>query len=91
MQAAIPAVADAVWDGRFRVARSLPGHCIGAWGEDVPRDRGDLPVVVRRVQPVLRHEGRVILAGDALLAGSQPFVESFPLLSLTGGGFCRLP
>ncbi len=88
----IEAALGSVWDGRFRVAGDAePGLTLGGWGRDAPRDRGGLPSVARAVQPALRRGATVLCAGAALFAGPQPFLESFPSLSLTGAGFCGLP
>jgi tRNA(Ile)-lysidine synthase len=88
----IEAAPNTVWDGRFRVARDVEpnlttGLTLGGWGRDAPRDRAGLPSAALRVQPALRRGTSVILAGAALFAGSQPFLESFPRHFMTGAGF----
>jgi tRNA(Ile)-lysidine synthase len=91
VQAPVAAVAGAVWDGRFRLARAVPpGHTLGAWGEDAPRDRADLPVAVRQVQPALRCGDAVVMAGRTLLEGPVALVEPLARPGMTGAGFCGL-
>lgn len=62
----VDAVADAVWDGRFRLAGSVtppPGLVIGALGDDARRFRrvAGLPAAVLRVLPAIR-------AGNSLVS-----------------------
>ncbi len=91
MQPPVAAVADAVWDGRFRLIRDPgPGLTLGAWGQDAPRDRRTLPSAALRAQPALRRGDKVILAGEALFARPQPFVEIYGAHLMTGAGFCTL-
>ncbi len=91
LQPPVEATGNAIWDGRFRLIRDAgPGLTLGAWGHDAPRDRAGLPSAALRVQPALRRGEAVVLAGEALFAASQPFVEGYPRLLMTGGGFCGL-
>jgi tRNA(Ile)-lysidine synthase len=59
----LPAVAGAVWDGRFRLHRTVPDGVLGALGEDAGRYRKnfDLPSVVLRGLPCVRTGGGEIL------------------------------
>jgi len=55
--APVPAVAGAVWDGRFRQDQTVPDGFLGALGVDAPRYRKtnrDLPSVVLRGLPCVR-------------------------------------
>ena len=55
----VPAVAGAVWDGRFRLLETRPDHNFGALGADSVAS--PLPSVVRRVMPALRGPGGAII------------------------------
>jgi tRNA(Ile)-lysidine synthase len=61
----VPAVPDAVWDGRFQLSRSATvpsGAPLGALGDDAPRfrNRDGLPSAVLRTLPALRHDGMLV-------------------------------
>jgi tRNA(Ile)-lysidine synthase len=57
---AVPAVAGVVWDGRFRLAETVPGAMLGALGDEFAAlARPDIPAMVRRGMPCLRLNGRV--------------------------------
>jgi tRNA(Ile)-lysidine synthase len=58
----VPALAGAVWDGRFRVAAASKGAEIGALGTEASglRDRTALPSVVLRGLPALRYNGMLV-------------------------------
>ncbi len=61
MQGWIPADAGALWDGRFRLTRTIPDATLGPRGADGGRDRPrTLPDAVLRTLPVFRRNGRVI-------------------------------
>ncbi len=55
----VAACADAVWDGRFRMAAGVPSAQVGALGLDAARHRtsSDLPGDVLRTLPALRYNG----------------------------------
>ncbi len=48
---AIPAVEDAVWDGRFRLLTAAPGRRLGPAGNT--KDTKDLPAIIRATMPAL--------------------------------------
>jgi tRNA(Ile)-lysidine synthase len=61
---AIPAVAGALWDGRFRLVAHAglpPGSMLGALGDDAAQLRrlSRLPAAVLRTLPALRHSGQL--------------------------------
>ena len=58
MAGALPAAADVVWDGRFRVGRVGSGCTVGALGEAAAglRRRSPWPAAVLRSLPALRHD-----------------------------------
>lgn len=64
VQARLPAVDGALWDGRFRLRGTVgTGLSVGALGKDVAtyRGRSDLPAVVLATLPALR-DGDVVVA-----------------------------
>ena len=84
---AVPARADVVWDGRFRLAAAPPAGCkVSAWGKDAKNDREFLPMIVAASLPVLRRGGSVLTNSPVMMrefmfapprpAASAPF---FPL------------
>lgn len=88
----IPAVAHALWDGRFRLARSQPcGVSIGAWGDAAPRDRNGWPLAVLRTLAVLRVGDAVIEPAQALLEGRHPHICFAPAHPAAGADFYPLP
>jgi tRNA(Ile)-lysidine synthase len=56
---AIPAVAGAIWDGRFRLEEEASDHECGALGKDLAsfRDESDLPASVLAGLPCIRQGG----------------------------------
>ena len=77
----------AVWDGRWRLSTPVPDGCeVGCWGDDTPKLREILPMIVARCLPVLRRNGVLFTKSPAFLhefvfspprsAASAPF---FPL------------
>jgi len=90
----VPAVAGAIWDGRFRLARiDTPGAglTLGAWGSNAPRDRRGLPSAVRWTLPVVRCNGEVIAAGAGLLTGAEFHILPEPRYQLAAARFFPLP
>jgi len=60
----VPAMAGAVWDGRFRLDQTVPDGFVGALGVDAPRYRKknrELPSVVLRALPCVRTAGGEII------------------------------
>jgi tRNA(Ile)-lysidine synthase len=96
MQAAIPAIPGAIWDGRFRLlslpiaVEGLQNVTIGAWGRAAPPDR-TLPSAVMRTLPVLRGGGNLVAPAWELLRGDAPHVINAPLSPAATAPFFPLP
>lgn len=58
------ALAGTLWDGRFLLQRTVPGHQIGALGDDAPRlrRRPGAPAGALRGLPALRRHGKLVAA-----------------------------
>ncbi len=70
--APLAAVAGAVWDGRFRLAETVPGAMLGALGDDAAGGSRNLPAFIRRGLPCLRQHG-VVMAAAAPCRFAPPF------------------
>jgi tRNA(Ile)-lysidine synthase len=76
--APVPATAGALWDGRFRLRRAVPGHVVAALGADAARFRGrhrDLPALALRNLPCLRTERDGMLAAVPHLSYPEAMAE----------------
>ncbi len=76
MAPALPAVAGAVWDGRFRLRGAVPnGFSLGAVGANAPafRRRSDLPAAVLATLPALRDGAGGIAVPHLADAGLSTF------------------
>lgn len=74
--APVPAVAGAVWDGRFRLLETFPGAQLGALGKCNDKPAGpDLPALVRQGLPCLRRNG-VVSSALAACRFAPPYPAS---------------
>ena len=96
MQPAIPALAGAVWDGRFRVGGGVAaGLSLGALGADAAglrHLRPDWPAALLRTLPALRRDGALVaVPALGLGAPDQPFALAFsPPLPMAGAPFLAM-
>jgi len=84
--APVPAVAGALWDGRFRLETAAPGAVFGALGDDAPayRRTKNLPSIVLRGLPCLRSNGGIIF--PAPIAFRPPAPVAAHTFSVLRGG-----
>lgn len=94
MAGPVPAVAGALWDGRFRLLTNClpPGATLGALGKDAARVRErKLPDAVARTLPAVRVGGRLAAVphlGYSTLDMREEIVVRFvPAAPLAGAGF----
>lgn len=79
----VAAAQSAVWDGRFRLVRTVPGASLGALGGAASkfRENSDLPALVLRGMPCLRDGAEVVaFPAPAIFAPPGP-AASHPFLA----------
>ncbi len=87
-EGAVPAREAVLWDGRWRLSTAVPEGCdVGCWGDDTPRLREILPMIIARCLPVLRRNGVLLTKYPAVL---HEFVFS-PARSAASAPFFPLP